>query len=233
MTIKYGIIGCGMMGGEHIRNINLLEGAEVVAVTDPIKENIEQAMALAGNNCQPFANVGDLLDKGDCDALVIASPNHTHHDLLMALADSDLPILAEKPLGISLQECEAIADRYAGRSAPVWVAMEYRYIAPVTRLIDALHDGTAGDVQMISIREYRYPFLAKHGDWNRFNEKTGGTLVEKCCHFFDLMRLLSQSEPIRIYASGGMNVNHVDEEYDGVKPDILDNAYVVVDFENG
>jgi len=42
-----------------------------------------------------------------------------------------------------------------------------------------------------------------------------------------------QSEPVRIYASGGQNVNHLDERYDGKTPDILDNAYVIVDFANG
>jgi predicted dehydrogenase len=47
------------------------------------------------------------------------------------------------------------------------------------------------------------------------------------------MRLLAKSEPIRIYASGAMDVNFQDERYDGKKPDIIDNAFVVVDFANG
>ena len=73
----------------------------------------------------------------------------------------------------------------------------------------------------------------KVGDWNRFNRNTGGTLVEKCCHFFDLMRLVARADPVRVFASGGQDVNHLDEEYDGERPDILDNAYVIVDFANG
>jgi predicted dehydrogenase len=86
---------------------------------------------------------------------------------------------------------------------------------------------------MISIREHRYPFLKKVGDWNRFNANTGGTLVEKCCHFFDLMRLLAKSGAVRVYASGAMDVNFRDERYDGRTPDIIDNAFVIVDFANG
>ena len=66
-----------------------------------------------------------------------------------------------------------------------------------------------------------------------FAAKSGGTLVEKCCHFFDLMRLIAQAEPRRIYASGGQDVNHLDEVYDGRTPDIIDNAYVTIDFDNG
>lgn len=86
---------------------------------------------------------------------------------------------------------------------------------------------------MVAIREHRFPFLQKVGDWNRFNRNTGGTLVEKCCHFFDLMNLLIGRRPLRVMASGAQDVNHLDEIYDGEVPDILDNAFVIVDYEGG
>jgi len=57
--------------------------------------------------------------------------------------------------------------------------------------------------------------------------------VEKCCHFFDLMRLAAGTNPVRVMASGGHDVNHLDEIYDGRVPDILDNAFVIVEFANG
>jgi myo-inositol 2-dehydrogenase / D-chiro-inositol 1-dehydrogenase len=86
---------------------------------------------------------------------------------------------------------------------------------------------------MLFMREHRFPFLPKIGDWNRFSENSGGTMVEKCCHFFDLMRLIVRSEPVRVYCSGAMDVNHRDERYDGRTPDIIDNSYTTVDFANG
>jgi len=52
-------------------------------------------------------------------------------------------------------------------------------------------------------------------NWNRFNCNSGGTLVEKCCHFFDLMRLFAAANPVRVMASGAIDVNHKDEVYDG------------------
>jgi myo-inositol 2-dehydrogenase/D-chiro-inositol 1-dehydrogenase len=94
-------------------------------------------------------------------------------------------------------------------------------------------DSVTGGVKMLTIREHRFPFLNKIGDWNRFNDKTGGTFVEKCCHFFDLMRLIIKSEPVRIMASAGQDANHLNERYEGRVPDILDNGYVIVDFANG
>ena len=61
---------------------------------------------------------------------------------------------------------------------------------PVGEFITQIGRGRVGQLRMLSIREHRFPFLPKVGDWNRFNRNTGGTMVEKCCHFFDLMRLI-------------------------------------------
>ena len=116
--------------------------------------------------------------------------------------------------------------------APVWVAMEYRYMPPIARLIQEAQAATGG-IKMLTIREHRFPFLQKVGDWNRFNRYSGGTLVEKCCHFFDLMRLILNDNPVRVMASAGQSVNHLDEVYDGEASDIWDNGYVIVDFQNG
>lgn len=58
-------------------------------------------------------------------------------------------------------------------------------------------------------------FFPKVNNWNRFNINSGGTLVEKCCHFFDLMRLFAGANPVRVMASGAIDVNHKDEVYDG------------------
>lgn len=52
-------------------------------------------------------------------------------------------------------------------------------------------------------------------NWNRFNANSGGTLVEKCCHFFDLMNLIIDARPVQVMASGAQDVNHLDEVYDG------------------
>ncbi len=233
MTKRYGMIGAGMMGHEHIRNVALLEGAEVVAVADPDLGMCRSAQDLAGNGCEAYLTHQEMLARADLDAVLIVAPNHLHYPILMDVLETDLPVLCEKPLGITVDECGVIAAKAEARAAPFWVAMEYRYMPPVQRLLAELEAGKAGPVQMLSIREHRFPFLQKIGDWNRFNDKTGGTLVEKCCHFFDLMRLILKSEPVRVYASGNMDVNHKDEVYDGRMPDILDNAYVIVDFANG
>ena len=82
------------------------------------------------------------------------------------------------------------AERHAGI---VWVGMEYRFMrARRARSSRRCTRARSGRLRMLAIREHRFPFLPKVGDWNRFARNTGGTLVEKCCHFFDLMNLIAR-----------------------------------------
>jgi len=233
MTIRYGLIGSGMMGQEHIRNINLLGGCEVAAVADPDEGMRALSVQTSGGTAKPYADYKEMISKGDLDALVIVSPNDTHHAILMDILRTPLPILCEKPLCTTSAHCREVLAKAESRAAPVWVAMEYRYMPPVQRLLAEIRKRTTGTPRMMAIREHRFPFLPKVGDWNRFSARTGGTLVEKCCHFWDLMRLTLESDPVRVYASAAADVNHRDERYDGKKPDIIDNAFVTVEFENG
>ncbi|MBX3577179.1 MAG: Gfo/Idh/MocA family oxidoreductase [Rhizobiaceae bacterium] len=231
--VRYVLIGSGMMGHEHIRNLALVPGARVVAVSDPDDGMRLSAQALAGDGCRAFADHRAMLEQVAFDAVVVASPNHTHAAVLADILPLGRPVLVEKPLATTVADCARLADLARRHATPVWVAMEYRYMPPLQRLMAELAAGTAGRLRMIAIREHRFPFLAKVGNWNRFAHNTGGTLVEKCCHFFDLMRLLAGADATRVYASGGMDVNFLDERYDGRRPDILDNAFVTVDFANG
>ena len=230
--LNYGIIGCGMMGQEHLRNIALLPDARVSAIFEPDTRMRAAAAAIAPEAAQ-YESMDTLLNHDALDALLIASPNHLHVAQLSEIASRrPLPVLVEKPLYTDPVDAAWIEELARSYPALLWVAMEYRYMPPIAALLREAQAATGG-IRMLTIREHRFPFLEKVGDWNRFNQNTGGTLVEKCCHFFDLMRLVIGSEPVRVAASGGQTLNHLDESYDGRTPDIWDNAYVIVDFANG
>ena len=230
--VNYGIIGCGMMGHEHLNNIKLLDGTNISVIFEPNADMAKSALKVA-----PEAVLADNLEQllvfSDLDCLVIASPNYCHLSQLQQISKTqNLPILVEKPLFTAVEDRELVLDFARSYNSHVWVAMEYRYMPPISSFIEQV-DTVTGGIKMLTIREHRFPFLRKIGDWNRFNVNSGGTFVEKCCHFFDLMRLIVNSEPKRVMASAGQDVNHLDEVYDGKKSDILDNGYVIVDFENG
>ena len=235
ITRHYGLLGCGMMGQEHLRNLAMIPGANVSAIFEP-----DPGMRAASASCAPHAVQVDsleaLLRHAPLDALVITSPNHRHAEQLMQIAATrPLPVLMEKPACTNLATVDQLRSLVRAHPAmAIWTAMEYRYMPPISEFVAQVHAATeTGGTVMLSIREHRYPFLKKVGDWNRFNTHTGGTLVEKCCHFFDLMRLVMGRDPVRLYASGGINHNHLDERYNSATPDILDNAYVIVEFGQG
>lgn len=232
MTVHYGVIGCGAMGNEHLRNIALMEDTTVSVIYEPDAGMRERA-AKSAPNAVFVDSIDALLGHKPLDCLIIASPNFCHAEQLeMIGAKVSLPILVEKPLftdPTDLARIESFKNSYA---APVWVGMEYRYMPPMQQFIQKV-DSFTGGIKMLSIFEHRFPFKVKVGNWNRFNRNSGGTLVEKCCHFFDLMRLFVKSDPVQIVASASQMVNHQDEVYDGELSDIWDAGFVIVDFANG
>ena len=233
--VRYGIVGTGMMGCEHIRNLAEIPDARVVALADPHEPSRELGRLACGEDTDVAAydDVPAMLAGSDLDAVVVASPNHTHASALEPIWGTGLHVLVEKPMCTTIDDCRRVAERAAGHAGVFWVGLEYRYMAPVAALLERIRAGAVGRLRMLAIREHRFPFLPKVGSWNRFNANTGGTLVEKCCHFFDLMNLAIDDEPVRVLASGGQDVNHLDERYDDGVPDILDNAYVIVDYAGG
>jgi myo-inositol 2-dehydrogenase / D-chiro-inositol 1-dehydrogenase len=225
-----------MMGVEHIENIHYLDNAVVTAIADPHADSRHRALAAANphDRVVAFDDHRSLLDSGLCDAVVIATPNHTHHEVLLDVLATDMHVLVEKPLCTTVADCRSAIDAATGRPGRVaWMGLEYRYMPPTQALLAEVHSGVLGNVKMVAIREHRFPFLHKVGDWNRFARYTGGTLVEKCCHFFDLMNLVLGQRPVRVMASGAQDVNHLDEQINGERPDMLDNAYVIVEYDGG
>lgn len=232
--IRYGFIGTGMMGREHIANVKAIPGAQVAAIADPDPNSLNLGRELTSlDHAVCYPDYHDLIADESLDAIVVATPNHTHGDVVIDAMQSNAHLLIEKPLAVSVPECDRIIAAARGREKMVWVGLEYRYKPPIARLIEETHKGRAGVVRMVAIREHRYPFLIKVDNWNRFNRNTGGTLVEKCCHFFDLMNVIIQARPTRVVGSGSQAVNHLDELYEGETPDVIDNAYVIVEYDNG
>ena len=197
-----------------------------------MKEFQQQTVIAANHNPMILDDEDELLGYvGEIDLLVIASPNFMHTPQLLKWGYHNLTILCEKPVAVSQQQHDELleASSSAEWKARLWVAMEYRYIPAIAKLISMLPE--IGDLKMITIRENRYPFLHKVGKWNRDKAKTGDTLVEKCCHFFDLFRLITGQEAqlskVRALAQRGICYGDEPKLYD---TPIIDSAYVTLPF---
>ena len=107
-TLRYGFIGCGMMGQEHLRNLAMIKGTEVIAIYEP-----DAAMRSESARLAPKARFTEseeeVIRAEDVDALVITSPNYLHARQLEHIsAIRPMPVLVEKPVCTSLEQLRAL-----------------------------------------------------------------------------------------------------------------------------
>ncbi len=235
---KFNIIGCGLNGNEHI-HITLLEGrAAIHGVFDENPGSIDLAKKTVAkfNPDQElviYKSLDAVCNDPTADALIITTPNYTHLEVLRTAIQSGKHIFLEKPMATTVQDANQILQMAKEYPAVLQIGLQYRF-KPM--YVEAIHEvferKSIGDIKMINIVEHRLPFLDKVNQWNKFSKYSGGTLVEKCCHYFDLLNLFARSKPVSVYASGSMAVNFKEFEYEGEKSDVIDNAVVSVVYEN-
>lgn len=235
---RFNVIGTGINGQEHIRVTHLEGRATIHGIYDPNPGSVAAAQREhARFSDTPLIVYNTLeaacLDEG-IDGLIIATPNYTHYDVVKVAAKSHKPILLEKPIATTVQDAYAITRLAQDYPAVFQVGLQYRFKAAY---VEAIHEvkerGTVGAVKTLSMLEHRIPFLDKVNQWNKFAKYSGNTLIEKCCHYFDLLNLFAASRPKTVYATGGMAVNFVDFRYDDERADVLDHAQVIITYENG
>ena len=232
------IVGVGMMGREHLRVTQQLGWAEVQGIVDPFNGSIEWALSdwslLSSQPLRVYPYLREACLDSAVDAIVICSPNHTHYDVLQIVCESGKPILLEKPMATTLADAMEVVRLASEYPSVIQLGMQYRFKAQyVEALFEIRAKASLGLVKTVAMSEYRPPFLDKVNQWNKFNRHSGGTLVEKCCHYFDLMNVIAASRPKKIYASGGRGVNFLDFQWQGVPSDIDDHAMVIIDYDNG
>ncbi len=235
---RFNVIGAGTMGQEHIRVTNFEGRARIHGVYDPETLSVENAQEAHAQYCDEplkvYPSAEEACEDPDVDGLIICTPNYTHIDAVKVAARSGKHILVEKPIATTIADAYEIAQVAEAHSGIFQPGLQYRYKAIYTEAIhEALQRRTLGDIKTISIVEHRMAFLDKVGQWNKYERFSGGTLVEKCCHYFDLINLFAQSRPKRVFASGSMAVNFLEFDHEQGEADILDNATVVIEYENG
>jgi myo-inositol 2-dehydrogenase / D-chiro-inositol 1-dehydrogenase len=182
--IRCAVLGCGMMGQEHISYLlGFPDDFSIDFLCDPHEASLEQSSKVIQEFRKANAAPRMLLSEHELyqfadqiDLLVIATPNYQHTDTLLRWGQQNLTILLEKPVAVSSEQLDRLRSSQSF-VARIWVAMEYRFIPAIGKLIELLP--TVGDVKMVTIRENRFPFLKKIGEWNRDRDKTGDSLVEK------------------------------------------------------
>ena len=236
---SFGVIGCGMMGQEHIYNALLVGRAKIGGLYDPAAKSIDAATRLIARNGQQeapriYASLAQAVADPDTDALIIATPNYTHIDVVRTVVGSNKALFVEKPIATTVADAFEVCQLAAAHSQPVRFGLQYRYKSVYAEaLTEVFERRSVGRVHSVNMLEHRFPFLDKVQQWNKFSAYTGGTLVEKCCHYFDLMNLFAGGNPQRIFAVGNQAVNFHNFVYDNKKADGLDQAQLSIQYDNG
>jgi predicted dehydrogenase len=222
-TINVGLMGAGWFGREaHLTNLLNIDGVQVVAASSRSGESRQQAQALAGDQLQTFSDWKQVLEIEAIDAVVIALTNDQHHAAAMAAFEAGKHVLCEKPLGLTIGECNDIIAASESAQRVLQVGHEMRFQRMYQEMKAMIEGGDIGNLHLMWCREFRGPMRP---GWRSSEALTGGTILEKNCHHFDLFNWMIDRPPLRVAAMGGRDVL-LDRE-------ILDNAQVLVEYQDG
>jgi myo-inositol 2-dehydrogenase/D-chiro-inositol 1-dehydrogenase len=117
MTVRIGLIGAGIMGADHARTIASGVGGAVLAAVQDKDRTRAEAVARSCGDARVLETPGQVIADPGVDALLVCSPDATHAPLAIASIAAGKPVLVEKPLAASLDECRAViaAEMRAGR----------------------------------------------------------------------------------------------------------------------
>ena len=258
--IRYGMIGTGQMACSHAGCIAAIDDCEIVAAADPSEQSLrvfrhclkdpaafddlrdltkgfsavyrefEQREAGPDDGAVKFFHdYQDLLQLDEVDAVIVSTPDDTHTDIVVDALTAGKHVLSEKPVAVNHAQLRALEDA-VGRAQTIYQAgLECRYTPVYQRAAGMIAQGDVGVPRLIWCHEFRGPFLEKRGNWIMFQDRTGGVFNEKTCHYFDIMTWFAGSRPKRVTAFAGQDV--VKDIY-GVQPDIFDNGWALVEYEN-
>ncbi len=123
-SLRYGFLGCGMMGQEHIRNLSMIPGTKVNVIFEPNEKMRSESSRLLPQ-ARFVKTEEELIRAENVDALVITSPNYLHTRQLECISEiRPVPVLVQKPICTTLEESPILQKRSKDYPAPIWVAVE-------------------------------------------------------------------------------------------------------------
>jgi len=233
--IRTGIIGCGSRGRALAGTNRIRLPLAITHVFDISDASVEAMRHAVEWETPPVAcaSAADLCARDDIEAVIVTTPAHLHLEPLREAVKRGKHILLDKPISPTIKEAAEMVDVVEGYEPVCYVGMQYRENLINRKLREIVTSGRLGDLKMIHITERRQPYFPKWQQWNKYSEMSGGTMVEKCCHFFDLINFYAQSTPAKVYCSGGRDVAYDEIALEGRSADIIDNSFTIVEMENG
>ncbi len=185
--VKFAIVGSGHIGKRHAEMVRRNPEAELVAMTD-IKPKEE--IGLTDLDVPFFLSMDELFKSGlEIDVIAVCSPNGLHAEHTLKALEQKKHVVIEKPMGLTVADCEKIIFKALQVSRQVFCVMQNRYSPPSLWIKDIIDRGLMGSIYMVQLncywnRDDRY-YTGKN--WKGINKLDGGTLFTQFSHFIDIM----------------------------------------------
>jgi predicted dehydrogenase len=208
---RYVIVGMGSRSRMYLTALTqtFREGNELVGLCDTNPGRLELAgkvAAAAGATPQRYlaANFDRLLAELKPDAVIVTTPDATHDDYIVRALDAGCDAITEKPLTTTPEKAQRILDACKKSGRHVRVLFNYRYSPPRTQVKDLLMKGAIGDVLSV---DFHWLLNTVHGAdyfrrWHSQKKMSGGLMVHKATHHFDLVNWWLGTEPELVMAYG-------------------------------
>jgi myo-inositol 2-dehydrogenase/D-chiro-inositol 1-dehydrogenase len=180
-VLRLAVIGAGRMGRVHLEALRDARQVEAVAVADPVAA-AREATGLPG-----YATVEELLAAGVAEAVLIAAPTDLHGELVAQVAAAGLPMLCEKPLGLTVAQAETAVA--AAEGVLLQVGYWRRFVAELRQLKRLLEGGELGAPQQVLSHQWD-----EEPPSDGFRVRSGGIAIDMAVHEVDQIRWLLGEE---------------------------------------
>jgi len=225
-TIRFGLIGYGAWGQHHANAISKTAGAKLGAISARSDASVAAAKQ-AYPAAEVFNDYRQLLSREDLDCVDVVVPSHLHHEIGLAVLNANKHLLLEKPMGISVAECDDLLHLAHEKKRLLAVGHEFRLSSLWGRAKQLIDEGFVGDPQYVLIELSRNPYRLGAEGWRYDISRVGNWILEEPIHFFDLARwyLSASGDPVSVVASA--NSKQPDH------PELQDNFSAIVNFPGG
>ena len=225
-AVRFGLIGYGAWGQHHAATIAKTPGARLVAIAEP-SEEARQAAHAAHPDVAVIGDYRQLVQRDDLDVVDVIVPSSVHHEAATAVLSSGKHLLLEKPMCLSVPQCDDLLRLAQQQNRRIAINHEFRLSSlwgKVKELVDA---GLVGEPRYVLVELSRNPYRLGSDGWRFDINRVGNWILEEPIHFFDLARwyLSSVGEPESVYAAANSRQpGH---------PELQDNCSAIVHFTGG
>ena len=229
--LKMAVIGVGVMGSQHLKDIHALEQAELVAVCDIDRAKADRFAAQYG--AKAYYDYRELLEMPGLDAILIATPHYDHPIISIAAFQQGIHVLVEKPIAVHAKDARKMIAAYDAAKATkpdlVFAAMfmqrTYGHWQQIKRMIDEGELGKLVRTTWIITNWYRPQIYYDQGGWRAtWGGEGGGVLLNQCPHNLDLYQWFV-GLPSRVTAFAGIGKYH--------RIEVEDEVTAYLEYDNG